>query len=142
MKNTYFISLILLLILSVGCSKNVKITGHVTFADNGEPVNFGAVCFETAENTFYGTLDQNGFYAVGDTHDGAGIPPGNYQVWLSGTVLTEDIPSKGNDGLFNTKETVRVHPKYTLPNPDGLKFEVKRNGAKTFDFTAERPPKK
>jgi hypothetical protein len=137
-KRLLFLYILLLLSVSTGCSKNIKVTGHVTFTD-GEPVNFGSVCFETCENTFYAKLDENGYYSIGDTQDGVGIPAGEYQVWLSGTVLTEEIQGKNNDGHFDVKETIRVHPKYTLPDYDALKFEVKRGGSKTFDFTVERP---
>jgi hypothetical protein len=137
-KRLLLIYILLILSVSIGCSKNIKVTGHVTFTD-GEPVNFGSVCFETSENTYSARLDKNGYYSIGDTKDGAGIPEGAYRIWLSGTVLTEDIPNKNNDGYFEVKETMRVHPKYTLPNHDSLKFEVKRGGKTTFDFTVERP---
>jgi len=105
-------------------------------------VNFGEVCFETAQNTFLGRLDSNGDYTVGDTKDGAGIPPGDYIVYLSGTSLVKESAGKGNSDVVNTLEIQRVHPKHTHSDPDALKFTVKKDGEKTFDFTVERPPQK
>ncbi|MDR1958847.1 MAG: hypothetical protein LBQ54_07375 [Planctomycetaceae bacterium] len=124
-----------------GCSPNIRITGQVRF-DDGEPVNFGEVCFETAQKTFLGRLDQNGNYAVGNTKDGTGIPPGEYTVYLSGTSLVSAKPGKGDSELIATVETVRVHPKYTQPGPGAFKFTVEEGGKKTLDLTVERPPQK
>jgi hypothetical protein len=129
------------LILCLGCSQNIKISGHVKF-DDGEPVSFGEVCFETAQNTFLGRLDPNGYYTVGNTKDGRGIPPDDYTVYLSGTSLVQTVPGKGNSDVVVMVEKQRVHPKHTHPNSDALKFTVKKDGKKTFDFTVERPPQK
>ena len=142
MKRSLFF---LLLLILAGCSQNIKITGKVQF-DDGEPVSFGAVVFETSKNSFTGKLDQQGHYAVGDTGDGAGIPPGDYTVWLSGTALQRVSAAKGNKGDgenegFESEETPRVHPKHTSPqSPDALKFTVKSDGGKTFNFIVQRPP--
>ena len=139
--NFYFLLLFLLL---AGCSRNIKVTGHVVF-DDGEPVSFGSVVFETPKDSFTGKLDQQGRYAIGDTKDGTGIPPGDYTVWLSGTALQRVSAAKGNseDGGsegFESEETPRVHSKHTSPHsPDALKFSATPGGSKTFDFTVERP---
>ncbi|MDR0870035.1 MAG: hypothetical protein LBN39_04505, partial [Planctomycetaceae bacterium] len=113
------------------------------------PVNFGEVCFETPQNTFIGRLDDTGHYTVSNTEDGNGIPPGDYTVYLSGTSLVSTgkpaktaARDKGNTELVAMTETVRVHPKYTQPGTDALKFAVKKDGEKHFDFTVERPPQK
>ncbi|MDR1382557.1 MAG: hypothetical protein LBJ67_01725 [Planctomycetaceae bacterium] len=144
MKKIFLIlSCMFLVFGSIGCSRNIKITGHVTFND-GESVNFGRVVFETPENSFTGKLNEQGYYTVGVDKDGTGIPPGNYTVWLAGTADVKFTATKGNKGgdneTFDSEETPRVHEKYTTPHSsNALKFEVKRGGAKTFDFTVERP---
>ncbi|GHT26901.1 hypothetical protein FACS18942_05220 [Planctomycetales bacterium] len=153
MKTFFPSSFILLFILLAGCSQNVKITGQVKFND-GEPVRFGLVSFSDDKNSFYARIDNGGRYALGVTADGTGIPEGEYTVWLSGTAELKEIPVKSkkkkvnsgeetdDDVMYEGVETPRVHPKYTSPqSPDALKFTVKKGGAKTFDFTVERPAK-
>ncbi|MDR1924285.1 MAG: carboxypeptidase-like regulatory domain-containing protein [Planctomycetaceae bacterium] len=137
LKKTLLICVVLFLFANTGCSGNIKVSGRVTFTD-GEPVNFGTVCFETEKNTYTGRLDDNGNYSVGDRKDGAGIPAGEYVVWLSGTMLVEEGEKKGEDN-YEIIETERVHPKYTLPDAKTLKFEVKKGGNNKFDFKVERP---
>ncbi|MDR2755733.1 MAG: hypothetical protein LBC20_08515 [Planctomycetaceae bacterium] len=141
-----FIDILLLCVLS-GCSNYIKITGQVKFVD-GEPVNFGYVVFETPENSFTGALDAQGHYAIGVNKDGTGIPPNEYTVWLAGTAsvkyttIKKSKNDESDDETFDSEETPRVHSKYTSPHSaDALKFEVKRGGEKTFDFTVERPNK-
>jgi hypothetical protein len=123
-----------------GCSDKIKISGNVTFMD-GEPVGFGSVVFESPKESFSGRLDQNGYYTIGISNDGKGVPAGTYKVWLSGTALVEEIQQKGNHKGFDSKVTVRVASKYTNPNSTNLKFEVKHDGSKKFNFTVERPDK-
>jgi hypothetical protein len=139
-----FINILLLCVLS-GCSNYIKITGQVKFVD-GEPVNFGYVVFETSENSFTGTLGEQGRYEIGVDKDGTGIPPNEYTVWLAGTAAVKYTTLKrrksddSENETFESDETQRVHSKYTSPHsPDALKFEVKRGGSKTFDFTVEHP---
>jgi hypothetical protein len=145
MKRLFLSINILLLCILSGCSNNIKITGQVKF-DDGEPVKFGYVVFETSENSFTGTLDEQGRYAVGVSKDGTGIPSGEYTIWLAGTAMVKYTVTKtnkndeGDNETFDSDETPRVHPKHTSPySADALKFEVKRGGSKTFDFTVERP---
>jgi hypothetical protein len=128
------------ILIGAGCSDKIKISGTVTFSD-GEPVNFGSVCFNSNNKTYYGYLDKNGHYSPGELKDGDGVPHGNYNVWLSGTVLSKEILNKEGESTGNSKETFRVAEKYTLLETTDLKFEVKRGGSKTFDFTVERPDK-
>ncbi|MDR1963054.1 MAG: hypothetical protein LBQ50_04700 [Planctomycetaceae bacterium] len=129
-----------LILLNTGCSNKVKIYGTVTFPD-GEPVNFGSVCFEGNGKTISGYLNEKGDYFPGELEDGDGIPFGVYKVWLSGTVLSEEIFNKRGEATGKNQYTVRVAEKYTLPATTDLTFEVKRGGSKRFDFTVERPSK-
>ncbi|MDR2116777.1 MAG: hypothetical protein LBP87_10410 [Planctomycetaceae bacterium] len=150
-KSFFFLAVFVILLTS--CSQNIKITGTVKF-DDGEPLTRGTVIFESPTHSFPGYLDEKGHYAVGDTKDGAGIPPGDYTVWIAGTALIQDVVPKKNSSkqkvvneddeltYADTFEIPQVHPKYTRPNSDALKFTVKRDVSKTFDITVERPPKK
>ncbi|MDR0870250.1 MAG: carboxypeptidase-like regulatory domain-containing protein [Planctomycetaceae bacterium] len=138
------------LILFTGCSGNVKITGQVKF-DDGEPVSFGQVCFSDARSSFYSSLNKEGRYSLGVTSDGAGIPPGEYTVWLAGTVEVKQILVKSKKKKVDSEEESadepeyidgdeiqRVAQQYTLPDNSPLKFTVKSDGPKTFDFVVER----
>ncbi|MDR2345726.1 MAG: hypothetical protein LBE18_06635, partial [Planctomycetaceae bacterium] len=143
-RSILFINILLFCALS-GCSDYIRITGQVKFVD-GEPVNFGYVVFETSKNSFTGALDEKGHYSIGVDKDGTGIPPDKYTVWLAGTAVVKYTITKNNknetnnDEVFDSDETPRVHSKYTSPHSaDALKFEVKRGGEKTFNFTVERP---
>jgi hypothetical protein len=144
MKN-FFPVFILFLLLLTGCSDKVKITGQVKFTD-GEPVNFGQVIFDGNGKSLFGHLDKTGHYSPGEIRDGDGVPYGTYKVWLAGTVLSEEgkETGKGENAVRSSefKETYRVDEKYTSAGKTDITFEVKKGGAKTFDFTVERPPVK
>jgi hypothetical protein len=129
-----------ILSISIGCSGKIKISGHVTFPD-GEALDFGEVCFTEGNKTFFGRVKEGGYYAPGEFKDGDGIPLGTYNVWLSRTILSEMIFDKHGNESDDVKQIERVDKKYTAPETSGLKFEVKRGGSKTFDFTVERPDK-
>ncbi|MDR2440240.1 MAG: hypothetical protein LBE12_12850 [Planctomycetaceae bacterium] len=140
MKKIILLVFITFLMAICGCSDKIKISGNITFTD-GEPVGWGSVVFESPKESFSGRLDQNGHYTIGINNDSKGVSAGTYKIWLSGTALLEEIPisQKGDGEAFDTKTTVRVASKYTNPNSTDLKFEVKRGGEKTFNFTVERP---
>ncbi|MDR2115150.1 MAG: hypothetical protein LBP87_02090 [Planctomycetaceae bacterium] len=121
----------------IGCSNKVKVSGHVKFTD-GEPVTLGEVCFGTKDRTYFGRINKNGYYTLGEIKDGDGIPPENYTVWLSGTVLSEPILDQNNDETGKFKEIELVDRKYTEQKVSTLTFEVK-HGVNKFDFTVERP---
>jgi hypothetical protein len=125
---------------SVGCSGRIKISGYVTFPD-GEPLDCGEVCFTEGNKTFFGRVKENGYYAPGEFKDGDGIPPGQYNVWLSRTIQSKMILDKHGNESDEVQQIERVDKKYTAPESSGLIFEVKHDGSKKFDFTVERPNK-
>jgi hypothetical protein len=124
------------ILLFVGCSQNVKVSGNVTFTD-GEPVTFGSVVFETPKNCYSARLNQDGFYSVGDTKDGAGIPEGEYKIWLAGTDEIIETNKKGDENV-ETTVIPRIHPNFTKPDTSNLKLEVKRGRKVKFDFKVEK----
>ncbi|MDR1483471.1 MAG: carboxypeptidase-like regulatory domain-containing protein [Planctomycetaceae bacterium] len=134
LKRFFIVYFSLQLIFVAGCSQNINVSGHVTFSD-GEPVSFGSVVFETPKNCFSARLNDKGFYSVGDTKDGAGIPAGEYKIWLSGTDEEIKTGKNENDEIISKP---RIHKKYTRPDSSGLTFEVKRGGEPNFDFKIER----
>lgn len=138
MNTKYPLSIILLLVfIAIGCSDKIGITGTVKF-DDGEPLNLGSVCFRNEKTTYMGYLDKKGQYRIGESKDGDGIHPGVYQVWIAGTDEgTVKLLPDGRAAGFGS--VIRVHPQFTSPRSDGLSFEVKKGGPKTFDITVKRP---
>ncbi|MDR0870253.1 MAG: hypothetical protein LBN39_05610 [Planctomycetaceae bacterium] len=110
--------------------------------------------FDSPTHSFPGYLDEQGGYAVGESEDGAGVPPGDYTVWLAGTaIVKEAVPKKkqktpktaiDENGVEeqleypDTFEIPQVSQQYTLPDTSPLKFAVKSDGPKTFDIVVER----
>jgi hypothetical protein len=124
-------------LIFTGCSDKTQISGQVTYTDE-TPVYPGKVCFTAGKNTFYGRLNKEGRYSVGEFKDGEGIPAGKYDVWVAETGYAVEIIKNGKPtGLYDSVE--RVSAKYTNPNPECPKYELKRGGSKTFDFTVEKP---
>jgi hypothetical protein len=134
-KKILLFSLVLLLVFT-GCSGKAKVSGYVKFTD-GEPVTLGEVCFGTKDRTYFGRLNKNGYYVLGEIKDGDGIPAENYTVWLARTVLSEPILDQNGDETGRFNETEFVDRKYTEQKSSTLTFEVKR-GTNKFDFTVER----
>ena len=120
----------------VGCSQGTLITGTVHF-DDGTPVTKGSVVFDSAKESFFGTISSEGNYTTGRNKEKQGIPDGNYTVWLS---ETEKIENKRDDkGLtIGGSITQLVAPEFRSPSKSPLRFEVKKGVTKTFDIVVER----
>ncbi|MDR3232281.1 MAG: carboxypeptidase-like regulatory domain-containing protein [Planctomycetaceae bacterium] len=129
--------LLILLFVLTGCSQNLKVTGTVTFSDDGSPLPHGAVVFETKAKSFMGRLDKQGRYSIGVEKDGTGIPPGNYKVWLTSTDLEKSDTTDPESESVITTQTVDLQ--YTTPDNSPLSFEVRKNGPRKFDFVVDRP---
>ena len=121
--------------LTVGCpsGKKLKVSGYVTFSDDGSPLTTGTVVLESETTRVMGVLNDKGYYALGELVDGDGVPFGQYRVTIAGA--REQLPN-GFPGKYF------VDSKYERPNTSGLTFEVKKDGPKTFDFKVDRPPAK
>ena len=115
------------------------ITGTVCF-DDGEPVPMGNVVFNTATESFFGTITPDGRYTTGRVKEKQGIPDGIYTVWLAGTDEREDTLNSSGDVVGYT--TIRhVAEIFTSPSKSPLRFEVKKGGSQTFDIKVERAGK-
>jgi hypothetical protein len=122
-------------LLFTACSDKTQISGQVTYTD-GTPVYPGKVCFTAGKNTFYGRLSKEGHYSVGEFKDGEGIPAGKYDVWIAETGYAVEIIKNGKPtGLYDSVE--RVSAKYTNPNPECPKYELKRGRAKICNYSVE-----
>jgi len=147
--NQRFLGLVILAVIfcAVGCSKNVKVSGKVTFPD-GSPLTVGTVTFETASFAASGALNENGTYVIGSLSQRDGLPPGTYQVYIAGATyqggtVNMNVPTPNAAGgqtktsMAMPMFTPAVATKYTRGETSGITCEVKKS--MTFDFTVEPP---
>ena len=142
MKYYSFLLLLAVLLLAVGCSNKVLLSGTVTFTD-GEPVPEGVVIFHADKG---GTISQGGIksdgtYTVGTDTQKDGLPRGTYRVSIGGTDLIEQrrVPDSSISGGFNVESVMmqRIDRKYTSPDTSGLIFNADGK-MRTFDIQVER----
>jgi len=128
-----FIVIGLVSVLCIGCSKNASMSGKVTFADDDSPLRVGIVCFTNGQQFSQGIIQSDGTYVVGTESETDGIPPGKYQVYVSGAAKElEKAP-----GQFMSEYEPLIAPKYARAATSGLSFEVNQ-GKNIFDFKVER----
>ena len=136
--------LLLVIVFIAGCG-DPTVTGKVTFPD-GTPLTKGQVMFQKEGFVASGNLRPDGTYSAGKLKDGDGLPPGRYQVFITGVSTFGDSPAKppsavsqgGQPPMNTSKPIFLVDPKYTAPNTSGLTVEV--NGKTEFNIKVE-PPK-
>ena len=131
--------LLLACLCAFGCSKNVKVTGTVTYSDTGEPVMSGNVFFSSDTEMGRATIKE-GKYSIGCIKDGDGIPPGTYTISSDSIQVMAPRPEvmKSLDGstviqVSNPKVEERSEFYYTK---DPKTIEIKKS--MTYDFTVER----
>jgi hypothetical protein len=123
--------LLLVCLFALGCSQNVKVTGKVTYSDNGEPVGAGVVIF-TGEKEIGQAAIKDGRYSIGRINDGDGIPLGTYTV-ASDSLDFSMGPTIGIDGALMEAPKIDKELYYTK---EPKTIEVKKS--MTYDFTVER----
>ena len=146
MKKYLTLLLPLLVIVFVAGCGDPKVTGKVTFPD-GTPLVKGQVMFQKDGFVGSGDIQKDGTYSAGKLKDGDGLPPGQYQVFITGASIfdaaeMEHLSQEATIGRIPTFKTPRpidlIAVKYMSPNSSGLTVEVK--GKTKFDITVE-PPK-
>lgn len=126
-KNLAFVCLVLLV---VGCNKNISSTGTVKFSD-GEAVTTGFVFFSNGQMAGRGDIQPDGTFTIGMLKPGDGLPVGKYKVYVSGGAADT---SAGPDGI------PFIDPKYSDYNTTPLTFEVVAGKPASFDIVVERNP--
>ncbi len=136
MKKYVFSLVLLAVVLCLGCSKNLKVSGKVTFSD-GSPVTFGTVAFVT--DTFYGSgaISSDGTYVMGSTKERDGLPPGTYKVYIENSEEITTVPGATEKDPPKTTSKERIAKKFTRPTETPLSCEVK--GATVYNITVEKP---
>ena len=131
------------MIFMAGCG-DPKVTGKVTFPD-GSPLTKGQVMFQKPGFVGSGDIRQDGTYSAGKLKDGDGLPPGTYQVFITGASGYNEAEmaeiraeAVGRDPVFRTPRPVNlISTKFMSPNSSGLTVEVK--GKTKFDIEVEPP---
>lgn len=128
-----------------GCSKNVPLSGKITFSDDGAPVPCGMVYFDNGQQIGRADILPDGSYTLGFDKAGNGVPKGEYKVYFSGVAevtkkkAAQDTEIKKRsfgddvdiklliDKRYNSVETTDI-----LFTADGTtkKFDIKLDRAK------------
>jgi len=114
------------------------VQGRVTMGS--KPVTGATVFFENIDTgvAINAALDQDGRYDV-KSHQGAGLPPGKYQVAVApgGVMGADDEQVLAGDAAPATAKlpATPVPEKYHSPSSSGLTIEVKEGANPPFDFS-------
>lgn len=147
MKKSYFTIVLPLLaiVFTAGCG-DPKVTGKITFPD-GSPLTKGQVMFQKEGFIGSGDVLKDGTYSAGKLKDGDGLPPGTYQVFITGATTydntsdleqTEQQANLGSAPVFRIPRPIDlIDPKYMSLGTSGLTVEVKGNT--TYNITVESP---
>ena len=133
---------VLCLSIAVGCNRPVvvergMVQGQVTFA--GKPVTNATIRFENANGgvSLNADLGPDARYQV-KTHQGAGLPPGTYQVAVVPRVepVSGEVPFVGVAPPDSTppQEFPDIPPKYRDVKTSGLTVTVSNGENPPFDF--------
>ncbi|MGL6195558.1 MAG: hypothetical protein ACRC2T_12130 [Thermoguttaceae bacterium] len=124
-----------------GCNNNSKVTGKVTFSDNGEPLTFGTVCFVSDTKVGRGNIDKNGFYQMGFEKEKNGIPKGTYAVYIDGAKVEDGVYEEVSSTGTVSSRPMYMHvidKKFTNASTSNLSCTVDK-GTVTYNFEVERP---
>ena len=139
MKSKIIPALFIILLIT-GCgSGHVSMGGRVTYSDNGQPLEQGTVSFQTETFQARGEITADGRYTIGSLGSTDGLPPGTYQVFITGS---EDIEIDGDGMAIRT--THRIEPKFASPDTSDLTVTVD-GSTRQFDFQVNRyapPPRR
>lgn len=126
--------LIFVLTLMVGCSQPLEsqVSGTVTL--DGKPLQRGNIVFHPAKSgtPAYGTIDQEGLYAV-KSGQSAGMKPGEYIVVVKSTSQVEQSPEPGAVEVTPELLTPR---QYAMKQTSPLSYAVVA-GEQTIDIPLE-----
>ncbi|MGL4943384.1 MAG: hypothetical protein ACRC46_09365 [Thermoguttaceae bacterium] len=130
LRARYFCVVGLVLCVVIGCGSKFKpLGGKVTFED-GKPLHCGYVVFVNGGFQSTGDIQADGTYTVGTLDMKDGIPPGDYQVYITGAGETKD--SGGYTSFINKK--------FESTETSGLTCKVPVDG-NTFDIKVTPPQK-
>jgi hypothetical protein len=118
-----------------GCGNGYeKMSGRVTYSDNGEPLETGFVCFVSGATFARGTIAEDGRYKVGSFTEDDGLPPGTYRVYVD--AAKKDLGKKTPDADDSEYKQL-IDLRFSRPETSELTYVVKRT-TNQFDFKVDR----
>ena len=137
----HFITIIILAAVSLcGCSKNVPLSGRITFEDTGEPLTMGTIAFVQGAQQARSDIDSDGRYKLGFVKDGDGLPKGQYQIYIR-AVRVEGTWGPVNADGYAEEIILATIPliadRYKSPETSGLTF-IADGKSRKFDIQVER----
>jgi hypothetical protein len=127
----------LIAVLAAGCSNYVRIHGTVVFDDDGTPLTRGSVILESATHSARGELQQDGSFRMSSIKLNDGLPPGVYQVFITGALRMPDAePGQDPDLPMDQRrrgDAVILNPipligaKYTSAQTSGITFDTSQS---------------
>ena len=135
MQRIYSFCFIVLLIFLAGCGNGkVSLKGKVTFSDDDSPVPAGTVAFVSGDGKMSrGNIKEDGTYVVWTESDKDGLPPGDYQVFISSALKSTLVDEKY--GIYDYEQLILK--KYEDPGTSGLSVKVDAS-TKTYDIKVDR----
>ena len=127
---------LILLVFTIGCSENVGLKGTVTFSDDGSPLTVGTVAFLKDGEIARAPLDEKGNYVVGFERAANGLPPGRWQVYITGA---EEVVNRDEETGTVTRAPL-IEAKYQNPETSELVLEVNAS-TRDFSFSVDRVSK-
>ncbi|MDO5554009.1 MAG: hypothetical protein Q4G68_09610 [Planctomycetia bacterium] len=126
-----------------GCSKNVPLSGKITFSDDNAPVTCGMVYFDNGQMTGRADIQPDGSYVLGFEKAGNGVPKGEYKVYFSGVAQVDKIETgqatdaKKQTFGGNVSVTSLINRKYNSAETTDIIFEADGTTQK-FDIKLDR----
>lgn len=130
-KHWAFILLGMFLTVAIGCSGNVQVKGKVVFSDDGSPLDFGTIFFESGNEVARGSIKEDGTFVMGFVNENDGMPPGTYSVSIKAVLISGD-PSSG------VQMTHLVDEKYSSGSTSGITITVDRSIKLPLEIKVDR----
>jgi hypothetical protein len=140
MKLQFSIFVVLTVALCLGCgSGQVQMKGTVTFSDDGSPLEVGTIAFTDGKMQARGDLGPGGEFTLGTAKVNDGLPPGKYNVYISGAISREVASEKGSgdSAVVVYSETLLIDPKYESAKTSGLSYQIDAS-TKSLDIKVDR----
>ncbi|MDR2705606.1 MAG: hypothetical protein LBC02_07485 [Planctomycetaceae bacterium] len=134
MRYVTLICVLQLLLVVIGCSNKVSVSGKVTFTD-GTPLTTGEVRFESSGFLAAGKIQSDGNYQLGTISESDGILKGSYKVSIYALDYSHITPEMNPMEVPPAKSLVAE--KFCSGETSGLTCVV--SGNTKFDIKVEKP---
>ncbi|MDR1492424.1 MAG: hypothetical protein LBT05_06870 [Planctomycetaceae bacterium] len=116
-----------------GCGGHTQLKGKIAFED-GSPLTTGMVIFDDGTTLARAPIQPDGTFIAGTEKENNGLPPGTYNVYITGAEEMLDNP----EGKFPPPTRPLIHKKHTAAETSGLTVTIDK-ATKDFTITVESP---